>query len=104
MISRKNEMINYLSIIQIWLNHWKNLIPFFEYPEDIRKAIYTTHVVGSYKKQREFFPTDNPVFKILYLAINNLSKNGICLSKTRKWLWIDFPLNLRKLGPYNAIG
>jgi putative transposase len=54
-----------------------NLMPFFDYPADIRKVIYTTNVNESVNmslrkitKTRGSFPTDEAVFKLLYLALN----------------------------------
>lgn len=71
----------YPSISQLWLNHWENIIPFFDYPADIRKVIYTTNAIESLNmtlrkviKNKRVFPTDESVFKVLYLAINNISK------------------------------
>jgi putative transposase len=55
--------------------------PFFEYPADIRKAIYTTNAIESLNmtlrkviKNKRIFPSDNSVFKVLFLAIENVSK------------------------------
>lgn len=71
----------YPSISQSWLKHWENIIPFFDYPADIRKAIYTTNAIESMNmtlrkviKNKRVFPSDESVFKVLYLAINNISK------------------------------
>lgn len=57
------------------------LIPFFEYPSDIRKVIYTTNAIESVNmslrkitKTRGLFPTDEAVFKLFYLALNNISQ------------------------------
>ena len=71
----------YPSISQSWLSRWENVIPFFDYPADIRKAIYTTNAIESMNmtlrkviKNKRVFPSDESVFKLLYLAINNVSK------------------------------
>lgn len=37
----------YPQIIRSWLSHWENLNTFFDYPPDIRKAIYTTNAIES---------------------------------------------------------
>ena len=37
----------YPAISRSWKNHWENLIPFFEYPEEIRRVIYTTNAIES---------------------------------------------------------
>ena len=71
----------YPSIGQIWAKKWAQVIPFFEYPSDIRKVIYTTNAIESLNmtlrkviKNKRVFPTDESVFKVLYLALNNISK------------------------------
>lgn len=71
----------YPSISQSWLRSWEHLTNFFAYPADICKAIYTTNAIESMNmtlrkviKNKRVFPTDESVFKLLYLAINNISK------------------------------
>ena len=71
----------YPTISQSWLNHWENITPFFDYPADSQKAIYTTNAIESMNmtlrkvmKNKRVFPTDDSVFKVVYLAINNISK------------------------------
>ena len=69
------------AISQSWRRDWERVIPFFDYPKDIRKAIYTTNAIESMNmtlrkviKNKRVFPSDDAVFKLLYLAINNISK------------------------------
>jgi len=69
------------TISQMWRRHWENLITLFEYPDDIRKAIYTTNAIESLNsvvrkaiKNRKVFPTDNSAMKVVYLAIDSASK------------------------------
>ena len=57
------------------------MIPFFQFPEEIRKVIYTTNAVESLNyslrkiiKNRSLFPNDEAVFKLLYLALKNIEK------------------------------
>jgi len=71
----------YPSISKSWLNRWENITPFFDYPADIRRAIYTTNAIESLNmtlrkviKNKRVFPSDNSVFKVLFLAIENISK------------------------------
>ena len=71
----------YPTISQSWLNNWERVIPFFAYPADIRKAIYTTNAIESLNmtlrkviKNKRSFPSNEAVFKLLYLAINNIAK------------------------------
>jgi transposase-like protein len=63
-------------ISRSWRSNWDNLITLFEYPDDIRKAIYTTNAIESLNsvirksiKQRKIFPHDKSVIKIIYLSL-----------------------------------
>ena len=71
----------YPAISRSWKNHWENLIPFFEYPEDIRRVIYTTNAIESINsvirkaiRNRKIFPSKESAVKIVYLAIREASK------------------------------
>jgi len=91
----------YPSISQSWLRNWENVTPFFAYPADVRKAIYTTNAIESMNmtlrkviKNKRVFPTDESVFKLLYLAINNVSKKWTMPIRNWKeamnWFIIEF--------------
>lgn len=71
----------YPMISQSWRNNWVNIIPFFEYPADIRKAIYTTNAIESLNrslrkviKTKGAFPSEASIMKIFYLALENIAK------------------------------
>ena len=71
----------YPQISRTWRTHWQNLNTLFSYPEDIRKAIYTTNAIESLNsvirkatKKRKLFPTDESATKVIYLAIQAASK------------------------------
>lgn len=71
----------YPTISASWRRDWERIIPFFDYPADIRKAIYTTNAIESLNmtlrkviKNKRVFPSDESVFKMLYLAIERISK------------------------------
>ena len=71
----------YPQISRSWRAHWHNLNTLFSYPEDIRKAIYTTNAIESLNsvirkaiKKRKVFPTDESAKKVVYLAIMDASK------------------------------
>ncbi|MYN21251.1 IS256 family transposase, partial [Rugamonas sp. FT107W] len=71
----------YKPISQSWRRNWTRVIPFFDYPPEIRKVIYTTNAIESINmslrkvtKARSSFPTDEAVSKLFYLALNNISK------------------------------
>ena len=64
-----------------WRNNWERVIPFFAYPPEIRKVIYTTNAIESLNmslrkvtKARGSFPHDEAVFRLLYLALRNIEK------------------------------
>ena len=71
----------YPAISQIWLRHWENIIPIFNYPMEIRKVIYTTNAIESLNrslrkviKTKAVFPDEESVFKLMYLAMRNIAK------------------------------
>jgi putative transposase len=62
-----------------WRTNWQRLRPFFAYPADIRRAMYTTNTIESLNnglrkvtRNRGAFPTDEAVVKLLYLAVKNI--------------------------------
>jgi len=71
----------YPSIAQIWRRNWSRIIPFFDYPPEIRRIIYTTNAIESVNmslrkisKNRGSFPSDEALSKLFYLALMNISK------------------------------
>ena len=79
----------YPTISKSWLAHWNRVIPFFSFPPEIRRAIYTTNAIESFAqrcgallnmtlrkvlKPDRAFPTDESALKVIYLAIQNISK------------------------------
>lgn len=71
----------YPQISRSWRSHWQNLNTLFNYPADIRKAIYTTNAIESLNsvirkviKKRKLFPSDESANKVVYLATQNASK------------------------------
>jgi putative transposase len=64
-----------------WRSNWARLSPFYAYPPEIRKAIYTTNAIESLNnalrkvtKNRGAFPNDESAAKLLYMAIRNIMK------------------------------
>jgi putative transposase len=64
-----------------WRQNWSRVIPMFSYPFEIRGAVYTTNTIESLNmtlrkvsKNRSLFPNDEAVFKLMYLALKNISK------------------------------
>ena len=71
----------YPVVSQTWRRHWERITPFFAYPAEIRKVIYTTNTVESLNmslrkiiKMRGSFPNEEAALKLLYLALKNASK------------------------------
>lgn len=72
---------DYLPIGQSWRRNWEHIIPFFDFPTEIRKVIYTTNAIESVNyslrkltKHRGAFPNDEALVKLLYLALRNIAK------------------------------
>lgn len=71
----------YPSISKSWRAHWPELITFLKYPQDIRKALYTTNAIESLNrslrkisKNRGVFPNLEALFKLYYLALERIAK------------------------------
>ena len=73
----------YPSISQAWLRAWEEVTPFFAFPPEVRKIIYTTNAIESLNrvirktiKTRGSFPTEDAALKLIYLSIKNFEKCG----------------------------
>ena len=71
----------YPSSVASWRNNWTQLSTSFKYPPEIRKIIYTTNSIENFNRQlrkvtksRTIFPTDDALFKILYLAMCDITE------------------------------
>ncbi|MEL6606443.1 MAG: IS256 family transposase [Cyanobacteria bacterium J06642_2] len=71
----------YPAVSQVWIRNWENVIPIFDYPMEIRRVIYTTNAIESVNrslrkviKTKAVFPSEDAVFRLMYLAMNNISK------------------------------
>jgi putative transposase len=72
---------DYPPISQSWRRNWSRLIPFFDFPPEIRKVIYTTNAIESVNmslrrltKIRGCFPNDEALIKLFYLGLKNISQ------------------------------
>jgi putative transposase len=72
---------HYPTISKSWRAQWARVIPLFAFSEDIRKVIYTTNAIESVNmtlrkvtRNHRIFPSDEAVYKVLYLAIQNIAK------------------------------
>ena len=71
----------YPLIARSWRANWAKVAPMFGYPPEVRRAIYTTNAIESLNmtlrkisKNRPLFPSDEALFKLLYLALKNISQ------------------------------
>lgn len=71
----------YQAIGKLWKENWVRVTPFFDFPAEIRKVIYTTNAVESLHmtlrkvtKTRAAFPSEEAALKLLYLALRNVAK------------------------------
>ena len=74
----------YPNAVKSWEDNWDNLSTFYAFPNDIRKIIYTTNVIESLNSQfrklsktKLIFPTDESLQKMLYLAVERISKKWV---------------------------
>lgn len=89
----------YPTISQLWLRHWERIIPFFSYPPDIRRVVYTTNAIESLNrslrkvlKNKGSFPDDESVLKLLYLALRNIAKKWTMPIPNRKAVLFRFAI------------
>ncbi len=64
-----------------WQSNWANLSTYFKFPQEIRRLIYTTNAIEGFNRQlrkvtksKSVFPTDDSLFKILYLVTMDITK------------------------------
>jgi putative transposase len=72
----------YPTITAIWRRQWQEVIPFFAYPLEVRRIMYTTNAIESLNmhvrkviKNRGHFPNDEAATKLIWLALRNIAKN-----------------------------
>jgi transposase-like protein len=71
----------YPPMVQAWRRQWAQVIPFFAYPAEVRRIIYTTNAIESLHmqvrkivKNHGHFPSDEAATKLLFLALRNIAK------------------------------
>ena len=80
----------YPKIAISWRKNWAELSTYFKYPDEVRKLIYTTNTIEGYNRQlrkvtknKGVFPTDDSLFKMLYLATVDITKKWA--GRRRDW-------------------
>lgn len=70
----------YPKIASSWRDNWANLSTYFRFPEEVRRLIYTTNMIEGFNRQlrkatkaKSVFPTDESLFKMLYLAMRGIT-------------------------------
>jgi len=81
----------YPAIAQSWRRAWSEVIPFYAFPDEVRRMIYTTNAIESLNaklrravRARGHFPTDDSAMKLLYLVLNLASKEW--KMPAREWM------------------
>jgi putative transposase len=81
------------AVADVWQRNWQRVIPFFDFPDEIRKIIYTTNAVESLHmtlrkvtRNRGSFPTQDAAIKLLYLALQNVSRKWHSVQNWREAL------------------
>jgi len=69
----------YPTIVQSWQRAWEHVVPFYVFPPEIRRVVYTTNAIESLNMQlrkiiktRGHFPNDEAAIKLLWLALRNV--------------------------------
>lgn len=92
----------YPKIARSWRENWPNLSPYFKYPQEVRRLIYTTNAIEGFNRQlrkvtkaKSVFPTDDSLLKMLYLAMVDI---------TKKWTgrWQDWSIIHAQLAVFFA--
>ena len=72
----------YPTIAQSWRRNWEAVIPFFAFPVEVRKIIYTTNAIESLNasvrkavRNKGHFPSDQAATKLIWLALRHITEN-----------------------------
>lgn len=73
--------LKYPIISKSWTANWQKISPMFSFPQEIRRAVYTTNVIESLNfslrkitKTRAAFPTEDAAMKLIWLGLQNIEK------------------------------
>jgi putative transposase len=71
----------FAAITALWRRHWAHVIPFFAYPQEVRKMIYTTNAIESLNAKlrrsvriRGHFPNDEAAMKLIWLQLREITQ------------------------------
>ncbi|MGH9420984.1 MAG: transposase, partial [Thermoanaerobaculia bacterium] len=79
------------TVVASWRRAWTLVMPFFAFPPEVRRVIYTTNALESVNarvrkiiKTRGHFPTDEAATKLIWLALRNITATWVRYARTRK--------------------
>jgi putative transposase len=89
----ESQWPKYPAIARLWREHWERVIPFFAFPDEVRKVVYTTNAVESLHmslrkiiKTRGSFPSEDAALKLLYLALSRTAKKWETVQQWKQML------------------
>ena len=89
-VLEKNWGEKYPSSVASWRNNWPQISTYFKYPQELRRMIYTTNQIENFNRQlrkvtktRTIFPSDDALFKLLYLATMDITEKWT--GRDRDW-------------------
>jgi putative transposase len=81
----------YPAISQIWRRAWNEVVPFYAFPAEVRRILYTTNAIESLNaklrravRARRHFPTDEAAMKLIFLVLNRTEKQWTM--PAREWV------------------
>lgn len=79
------------AVVASWRRNWERVRPFFAFPKEVRRILYTTNAIESLNyqlrkiiKSKGHFPSDDAASKLLFLALRNAEKKWLMPAKTWK--------------------
>jgi putative transposase len=76
--------LQFPTVVASWRRAWTHVIPFFAFPPEVRRVIYTTNALESVNarvrkiiKTRGHFPTDEAATKLIWLALRNITATWV---------------------------
>ncbi len=98
------------TIVASWRRAWAQVIPFFAFPPEIRRLLYTTNALENVNRQlrktlktRGHFPTDDAATKLIWLALRNITATWKLPARTWKFAMNQFAiLYEERFHPYQA--
>jgi putative transposase len=90
----------YPAVVASWRRNWERIRPFFAFPIEVRRILYTTNAIESINNQlrkiirsKGHFPNDEAASKLLFLALRNAEKKWLMPPKTWKSAMNQFQIH-----------